>query len=262
LIRLFTTAFPERKPPRRAEYAECLLRNIGCREIDEVCVLAEGDVELPASGKLVVRRIERRPRFADYFRWIEEVAGPADVSLVANADIYFDSQIGVLRLGTFPPRIVLALSRWDVSARATPTLNDRNDSQDTWAFRGTPGGIVGDFPIGVPRCDNRLVKELELAGYRVVNPAFSLRSYHLHAGAREGYTVEHVGGFVYPPYGYVWPHNLLPFHHTLWHNARNREHRLAWRLDRRYWRRVLKFHWFQKGFGVLSRPFRHTVNGS
>lgn len=255
-IRLFTTAFPEGDPARRAEFAECLLRNIACPELDEVCVLVEGEVALPQSAKLVRRRTGKRPQYADYFRWIDEVSGQDDISIIANADIYFDRQIGVLRVWNIPDRTALAMSRWEIAADGSAMLNDRNDSQDVWVFRGTPSGIKADYPIGVPRCDNRFTKELELAGYSVRNPSFSVRSFHLHGGHPGEYTVEQQREFVEGPYGYVWPHNLMPLPRVLWHNARNRDYRLEWRLDKRHWRRVLKFHWASRVLRVLmgERP--------
>ncbi len=49
VIRLFTTAFPEGRPKRKAEYAECLRRNVECSAIDEICLLVEGSVDfMPA----------------------------------------------------------------------------------------------------------------------------------------------------------------------------------------------------------------------
>jgi len=251
-IRLFTTAFPEGDLARQAEFAECLLRNIGCAGLDEVCLLVEGEAALPQSAKLVQRRIGQRPQYADYFRWIDEISGPDDISIIANADIYFDSQIGVLRVWRIPDRTVLALSRWEIAADGGATLNDRNDSQDAWVFRGRPSGIRADYPIGVPRCDNRFTKELELAGYAVLNPSFSLRSFHLHGGDRGEYDFEHKRGFVEGPYGYVWPHNLMPLPRLLWHNARNRDYPLAWRFDKRHWSRVLKLHWANRLLRVLT----------
>ncbi len=251
-VRLFTTAFPERNSGRRAEYAECLLRNIECEELDEVRLLVEGEVELPKSSKVVVRRIPQRPLYSDYFRWIEEVADADDISVIANADIYFDNRIGVLRAWAMPPRTALALSRWDITSDGDAVLNDRNDSQDSWVFRGRAHPVRGDFPIGVPRCDNRLVKELETSGYAVINPSLSLRSYHLHGGARGEYDVAPRQGFVDGPYGYVWPGNLLPLHRALWHNARNTGHRVRWHFDSRHWGGVLKLHWFRKAAEALT----------
>lgn len=250
--RLFTTAFSEADAARRAEFAECLLRNLACPEIHEVCVLVEGSVEVPRSEKLLQRRTDKRPCYADYFSWIAEVAGPDDLSIIANADIYFDNRIGAISVWGLPSKCVLALSRWDVTADGNAVLNDRNDSQDAWVFRGRPMSMDAEFPIGVPRCDNRFAKELELAGYQVLNPSFSVRAYHLHAGTRGEYQTENKTGFVEGPYGYVWPHNLLPLPRLLWHNSRNRDFQLGWKLDRRYWSRTLKFHWAGRLLRVLS----------
>ena len=76
VIRLFTTSFPESDPVRRAEYEECLRRNLECSAIDQVCMLTEGAEPLPASTKLETRPVGERPRYADYLKWINEIADP------------------------------------------------------------------------------------------------------------------------------------------------------------------------------------------
>jgi len=234
MLRLFTTHYPEPDPARRAEYAECLSRNLGCEAIAEVRILVEGGVgaDLPENPKLFTRAISARPTYADFFTWINEIAGPADLSVVGNSDIFFDHALvavaGQLRLGE-----CYALARWDQQADGSSRLLDRNDSQDVWIFRGKiRNELYGSFPLGVPRCDNRLLHELVAAGYRVRNPAFSIRTHHLHAGARGEYgdTGQH---FVAPPYRYLWPHNLLGPIRTLWHNLRHPNARIAWCFDRR-----------------------------
>lgn len=252
MIRLFTTSFPEADPARRAEYDECLRRNLECEAIDQVCLLVEGDVSLPASPKLVSRRVGERPRYADYLKWIRDIAAPGDVSVISNSDIFFDQGLSVLKTWEIPDNTAVALSRWD-SVSPGPRLYDHNDSQDSWIFKGVPGTVVSDFPVGVPRCDNRFAHELEAAGYKVMNPSFSLKSYHLHAGARSGYKNANQPGFVPPPYKYVWPHNLWSLPKTLWHNLVNPSARVGWRLDRRRWSSRLKLHWFEKARRLVFR---------
>jgi hypothetical protein len=229
MLRLFTTLYHENDPVRRAEYAECLRRNLECSAVGEVCLLVEGEgLEWPESPKIRVRRIESRPTYGDYFQWIGEVAGPKDVSVVANADIWFDGSIGAA-VGRLALRECYALARWDRDC-----LWDRNDSQDCWFFRGKVIGVLGDLQIGVVRCDNRILYELQQAGYRVLNPAFSIRANHLHAGERAEYG-ETEAHFIQPPYRYLWPHNLLGPIGTFWHNLRHSQQRLGWRFDWRRW---------------------------
>ena len=240
MVRLFSTFFPEKNPARRAEYDECLRRNLACAEIDVVCLLAEGDgMAPPGSPKLRAQRISKRPHYSDYFAWIAQLAQPSDVSVIANADIFFDGQLGLFRLWNLPERTVLALARWDMGHDGTASLFDRNDSQDSWICRGPLRGVNGDFPIGVPRCDNRILYELEEAGCRVANPSFSLRSYHLHEGRRAEYAGATLPHFVAPPYRYLWPHNLWPLARTLRHNFLHPHCRVGWRLDRRRLSRTL-----------------------
>jgi hypothetical protein len=234
MTRLFTTLFSETSPARRAEYDECLRRNLACAALDEICLLIEGEsLAPPDSPKLRPRKIARRPHYSDYFTWIEEAAKPGDVSVIANSDIYFDNQLGLFKNWGLPERCVVALSRWDVAPDGSASLFDRNDSQDTWIVRGTVRGVHGDFPIGVPRCDNRILFEFQKAGFRVANPAFSIRTYHLHAGQRVEYSGPVLPHYVPAPYRYLFPHNLWTLPRTLWHNLRHPGCRVGWRLDRR-----------------------------
>jgi hypothetical protein len=243
MIRLFTSVFPEHVSARKREYDEAFRQNCNCEAIDEMCVYREGGADVQRCARADVRPSVTRPTYADYLSWINEKAKPDDISIIANSDIFFDSQIGVLEKLIPAPNSVLALSRWDTTPLG-PALHDHNDSQDAWVFWGQVRPVEAAFPVGVPRCDNRFVSELETAGYRVLNPAFSLRSYHLHSGGRDSYPVTSQPGYVPPPYGYVWPHNMLPLHKTLLHNFRHPARKLGWRIDRRRWSARLKLHWF------------------
>lgn len=226
MFRLFSTYYPERNEVRRAEYLECLQRNLANPWIDEVCLVVEGEVDvLPDSPKLRLKNIQKRPLYDDFFAWIREIAGPDDISAIANTDIYLGTNVPA----AFPllnKNCCLALARWEPDG-----LNDRNDSQDCWVFKGKVIGIQGDFPLGVVRCDNRILHELHTGGYQVLNPSFSIFVHHLHRGERQDYgdTEKH---FVQPPYRYLWPHNLFGPAGTIWHNLRNPGQKVGWRVDR------------------------------
>ena len=247
MLRLFTTLYPEKDSLRRAEYAECLMRNLGCAEIDEVCLLVEGDrVELPESPKIRVRKIETRPTYANFFQWIGEVAETEDVSVVANTDIWFDGQLALFRNWKLPDRTAIALSRWNLMASGRALLYDHNDSQDAWIFRGKVGSVVSSFPVGVPRCDNRIAAELQASGYCVMNPAFSLKSYHLHSGPIRIYDAEAPNQLIPPPYKYIWPHNLFGPLQTVIYNLANPTVPVAYRIDRRRLARTLPWRILRK----------------
>ncbi|HEY3853752.1 MAG TPA: hypothetical protein VGO67_05095 [Verrucomicrobiae bacterium] len=255
MTRLFTTLFPEANTARLAEYTECLSRNLDCAEIAEIYLMVEGErVTLPNSPKLHERQINRRPNYSDYFSWISGIAKPEDISIIANRDIYFDGQLGLFKFWELPQKTVLALSRWDIAPDGTAALFDRNDSQDVWIFRGPLQSVNGDFPIGVPRCDNRILFEFQEAGYCVLNPAFSVRSYHLHAGTRIEYAGTALSHFIAPPYRYMWPHNLWSLPRTLLHNIFHPRCRVGWTLDQRRLARTVPVRGLNKIGRTLRRP--------
>ena len=253
-IRLFTSVYVESNPARSGELDESLRTNLGNAAFDEVCLFLEGEnAPAPATSERIrTRRLATRPTYADYFTWISDVASPDDVSILANSDIFFDSQMGLFRIWAPGADEALCLSRWETGTETY--VNDRNDSQDIWIFKGKVKAVEADFPVGVPRCDNRVAHQLEAAGYRVYNPAFSLRAFHLHSGPRHEYSTDHQADFVPPPYKYIWPHNLWSLSKTLAHNARYPAWRVFWRLDRRKVSRTLKLHWFTRLYATARHP--------
>jgi hypothetical protein len=115
------------------------------------------------------------------------------VLAAVNADIHFDSTLsrvaafcppGARSSGAIPNmrNRVFALLKWqaDVSAEdALPSITVRTDSQDAWIFQAPIKQEVlhsTDFYLGQPKCDNRLVRVLQQAGYQVSNPAFAVRA--------------------------------------------------------------------------------------
>jgi len=254
LIRLFTTAYDEKVSERRNELRRCLELNEACPAIDEICVLEEIESGmLWDSPKILARFVPSRPTYNDYLDWISELAGPADYSIIANSDIFFDRSLAALPHWYLPSETAIALGRWDLQVDSSAALFDRNDSQDAWVLRGAPKEVQADFCVGVPRCDNRFLYELKRAGYNVINPAFSIRAYHLHAGVRQEYQSANLEHFVDPPYAYLWPHNLSSLPRMVVHNLRHPEARLSWRLDRRKIMRSLPARAVRKGLGFLNQ---------
>jgi len=247
MIRLFTTWYEDPRADRQKEYELCLSMNLECRAIDEVYLLVEGlTVMLPSSPKLNARHLDRRPTYDDFIRWINEIAGANDVSIIANTDIYFDDSVAAASLA-LPRDHVYALARWDGNK-----LFYRNDSQDAWIFRGEVRSIKGDYKVGVPRCDNRFIHELRTAGYHVRNPSFAIKAFHVHAGEPRLYEGGNEKSWVAPPYGYVWPHNLFSLRRTLLHNALHSGQNVPWRIDPRAFLLMLP--------GRIARRLRRTFS--
>lgn len=218
-------------------------------------MLIEGSTDhLPLVDRITTRAITQRPTYDDFFEWIAELATDDDVSIVANTDVWFGNDVSVAT-GALSGDECFALARWE-----TTGLLDRNDSQDCWIFRGRVQSVKGDFPLGVPRCDNRLMHELQAAGYTVRNPSFSVRAHHVHAQQREEYSTDNLEQFVAPPYGYLWPHNLWSLRKTTWHNLRNPANMISWRFDRRRALQWLPVRAARKLWRMVASSALHIAN--
>lgn len=243
MIRLFTSAYPESNPDRRQELEICLQNNVNSLLFDSIHLLLE-NVERPAveADSLRTRHISSRPTYLDYFNWINEVATSDDISIIANSDIYFDENAKILDALLSVNRCV-ALSRWDVQPNDRVRLWERGDSHDSWAFRGpVRENLHGDFPVGVYFCDNKIAWEMEQADYKVINPAFSLRSYHLHQGEERSYDPDNPADHgIRPPFRYIEPDNAgsLLFCLRLWRTF-NMDY-FPWRITWRKLGRTLPF---------------------
>lgn len=165
---------------RAQEMTTCLARNAENAHISEVHVFIEEAGALPPVDHPKIRVVPhgRRLLFADFFDWANRNLVGKTVA-VANADIYFDDSLALLKSVKLRRRL-LCLSRWDVHADGSSHLRERDDSQDAWIFKAPIRSFRSDYHLGQPGCDNRLAWEAKKAGLRVSNPSRSVRAHHLH----------------------------------------------------------------------------------
>ncbi|GBG29414.1 Ankyrin repeat domain-containing protein 1 [Hondaea fermentalgiana] len=185
---------------------------------------------LASGAKIKQVVIGRRLTFADAISYANQNLQGA-ICILSNADIFFDSSVerfhALLPTGASGEnhQTVAALLRWELSpspttpesaefhfvgntsctATSLPSaktadwyLYPRIDSQDAWAFRAPlqlPQRAVErlQFPLGVPRCDNRAAKVLMEEGIHVRNFAVDVKSYHVHR-AKERPQIEPIHG--------------------------------------------------------------------
>jgi hypothetical protein len=175
-------------PERLAELDGTLKANIELGVFDEIVPVSAG---------------EDRLRYGHVFRMCaDRFAGR--VCVLANADIQFDYTARLLGSVVTAKRLV-TLTRWE--SPATPRMMGQyrderfySGSQDVWAFLGGELVGVGDrIPLGHIGCDNALAGETMKAGYAVVNPAISIRTWHNHksTGRGEG-ELSVTGTYAYP----------------------------------------------------------------
>ena len=224
-IYLYTTFYKEQNNLRKQELLSCFQNNLSNKAISKIIVFNEGE-SIAYLGPYRIEEIfiDERPTYQDFINYINANSNTDDIHIIANTDIYFDKNIEVLKHINLKDTC-LALSRWDTADAIKPRLYNRNDSQDVWIFKGPiKNNLKANFPLGVPRCDNRLLYDLQKAGYTVLNPAYSIKSFHLHKRhVAKLYTDDDNFFEIEPPFRYMYPHNLFGFWKTCFFNLKHKE---------------------------------------
>lgn len=172
-------------PLRNAEYGECLRKNLSNPVVSKMYVLAEeatlprGDqrVELLKHPKAVLHPLGRRATYGDFMDVLSETE-PESLKIIMNADTYFDFTLGNLR-GMSLGSAVLFISRVD-----HVTAKFGFCGSDAWAFQSSPN-VSPSFYLGYDCCDFRLFDMIKDAGSEILNPALSVRLWHVHKYRRQ-----------------------------------------------------------------------------
>lgn len=186
MIRLFYNYYEDKNPVRKKEIDFCLKKNLENTLINTVII------ESP-----------NKPTYEFFFQQINKVTGPDDINIICNSDIFFDETISLAE--NIKHNQLYALLRWEWHGPNNITFNERPDSQDTWIVRGKVENVFGNFTLGIRGCDNRIAHEFLKSGYTVINPAKSIKSYHVHQSNIRNYTMQDV---VPPPYFTIMPSSL------------------------------------------------------
>ena len=210
MINLYTTYYYEENSQRNEELNKCLINNKRCQAISNIYVISEiEEDDFIIKNKINIKKINKRPTFDDFFNIINRTTSKDEINIIANGDIYFDetlNRINEINLHNY----CLALTRWDVWDDRRKRLTEISGSQDSWIFKGKIKKVIGDFPIGVPGCDNRIAYEINKSGYIVINPSISIKSYHLHK-SRHRPNIDKwftKGNYIDKPHLYIMPVTL------------------------------------------------------
>lgn len=190
---LFVPYFEPEDPTRRREIASCLERNLRCGALDHIYLLIDDNSKVASNpSRLTALRLDHRPTYADWVKLSRELCA-GQISLFANADIYFDDSIAQLApLFAADPNAFVALSRYDLLNGKEVLHPNPHWSQDSWAFHPSQATNPArdtclDFPVGVPRCDNKVAYVFGVYGHTVYNPCRTVRSVHVHETGLRAY---------------------------------------------------------------------------
>ncbi|CAB9495511.1 exostosin domain-containing protein [Alteromonas macleodii] len=185
MINVFFPYYECGDPERQAEIDMCLRQNANNSLIDRLFVLIDDDSVCPVeSPNLDVIYVDKR---VTYKFWIELTKKYCvkGISVLCNSDIYFDDSLDKLNTVLSEPKSFLALSRWELLGGETSKHPNPHWSQDTWAINvmdELSDSLMHqlDFPMGVPRCDNKIAYLFAVFGWKVFNPVDYVKSIHAH----------------------------------------------------------------------------------
>ncbi len=223
-----TQYYKPEKAKRRREIDYCLQQNIQSKLIHQILLLSEKEETLPegANGRVMQRVIGHRLTYSDVLEAALTLPDNA-VLAFANADICIDDVSWKQLWSVDLTSRCLALLRWNVPESGkledATLFGPRADSQDTWVVRvadikaaharGALKGIAG-IPFGQMGCDNAFALEMFRAKFAIVNPARTLKTFHVHASEIRTYDVKDVVDR--PVFLYIQPtgfHDLEPLIH-------------------------------------------------
>jgi len=187
---LFQQYFRHSSNRRSREIFSCLEKNIASPFIDRIVLLNEQEyAEIPVHSKIQTIAISHRLTYYDALIHAKQIAPAGSFVILANADIYFGETLSYLwNVSLAERRLFLALLRWeDAKNGEQPSIyGPRADSQDSWIFsRNSLDFDITEedfgFPFGKSCCDNAFSLIMMRKRCVVVNPAFSIKTFHVHA---------------------------------------------------------------------------------
>jgi hypothetical protein len=203
---------------RDKELQKCLRKNLENEFVDEILLFTEGkDIQVPVDKKIKQVPIKTRLSYANCIDAIKRVIGAGKLVVFANADIYLDNSWDALwsinMTDTF-----LALLRWEegVDGKEPALFGPRHDSQDTWVIHSDSvlnkewNLTAFNIPFGKAGCDNAILVEFLRNKFKIVNPAMSLKTIHVHASDVRNY--EKTDIVDRPVYMFVEPSGLHELH--------------------------------------------------
>jgi hypothetical protein len=213
MIHLFVNFYNDPNPARQREINECLSHNIASSLIDRIYLIVDSlnidFYNLDQSEKVEKVVHFKRPTFSYLFELANTKITSDDITIISNIDIYFDEYNLSLIRHYLEPATCFALSRWEREANGTINLFDREDSQDSWIFKGYIKYIGNcDFTLGKLGCDNAICQRIEAAGYIIQNPSRDIKSIHVHNTGIRSYTPLDYSQMVEKPYKLIQPGNL------------------------------------------------------
>ena len=195
--KLYIQYFSHKNKARKNELDFCTKSNINNKNFDKVYILLEKEedrFDWLSNERTEVVNLNKRATYRDFAEFANQNSSYDDIHILTNLDIFFDDTISLI--DQMNSKDFLALTRWDINSQTKQAkFFNVNCSQDTWVWKGRidlENGLDLDYSLGRPGCDNAICGEFHENGYKVLNPALEVKSFHLHSDTNRSYTDDDV----------------------------------------------------------------------
>ncbi|KZL50957.1 MULTISPECIES: hypothetical protein [Cyanophyceae] len=192
---LLTTLYTSCKPERAEEFLTCLHRNLAHPYIEAVKVFLEikdqdtdyGYLNGFSHEKLEIIPVHHRSTYAELIA-VANNWGTDQVAIIVNGDIYFDENSALERSAEITTGEFWTLSRYEPTPDGGWKLFHiaTAGAHDCWIFRTPLPAFKNNYQLGIQGCDLFMAQRAIEAGFKVLNPCFTILARHLHqvAGVR------------------------------------------------------------------------------
>jgi hypothetical protein len=218
MINLYSTYFISPSAERQAELDLCLLKNIQNTHLTEINIFAELD-SLIKLGQITERLnsfeknkintipLDKPPSYKD---WLDTSKNKNEISVFANADIYFDSSVhNACELLKSDNKNIVCLSRHEVLENGSiEEHKNPHWSQDAWIINSNNIKDIDflnflNIQTGLARCDNQFAYYLVINDWNLYNNFREIKCFHKHSSNVRNYDPKDkniIGGaaFVFP----------------------------------------------------------------
>lgn len=191
MINLFVSYFQSENYDRSLEIERCLFKNISLNLIDKIFLFSEQKDNLHDfinRSKINYIKLQSRPKYSDFFKYIKENNLEFSINIISNADIYFNDTLDLTKYLKYDQ--CYALSRWE-NEMFHPASHS---SQDAWILKNVRNNLLlnSDIEMGQPGCDNRIAHVFKECGYDICNPSHSLVINHEHGSNIRTYNNDNI----------------------------------------------------------------------
>jgi len=186
---LFISPYEDSNAVRRLELEKCMRLNFQAGYDKIYLLIEQKDADYIQTfiaqnqfNDVIIEVVDQRPPFQKYIDKANTL-GEEDINIVCNSDIYVLPE-DLQMIKDLPwqkyPNLFVSLARWDETAYGNFILLDRQDTSDTFIWRGHSLVERAYCPLGYPGVDHAVPFLFNEKGYKVVNPSRTIKTRHLH----------------------------------------------------------------------------------